>query len=422
MLSKLRGERRALAFLLTYAQSSLGSGAAAVALFVIAYDREPTPWAITVVLLAYDLPPGLLGPLFGALVDRVSRRLCVIAADLVRVGAFAGIAAVGSIEATVALAFLAGAATALYRPAALAALPSLVEPEQLPAVTSVYGSLTDVGRTVGPALAAVGFTLVGASGLMLINAATFAISAIVLSTITFGQAVAGAPAQGRSFVREVREGLQIASRGPLVRAVVIASSGIILFASMLNVAELPLAHDLGAGASGFALLLTAQGIGVVAGSLSGARGGGLREYRLRYLAGGAAVSLGMIAMSALPWYAAALIAFIGFGIGNGLVVVHERLIFQVAIPQRLMGRAFALLDALGAWCFVTGYLVAGVTVSALGPRGAIAIAAGGAVAVVLYAAVALRRAPDPALEPAGGVAPAPLQTEAEAGETVGSDR
>jgi MFS family permease len=396
MLDTLRGERRARLFLLTYAQSALGTGAAAVALFVLAYDRKPSPWSITLVLLAYDLPPGLFGPFVGALVDRISRRRCVIIADLIRVGAFAGIAVVDTIEATVAFAFLAGAATALYRPAALAALPSLVDTDRLPAVTSIYGSLTDVGRTVGPALAAVGFPLVGGDGIMMINAATFAISALVLAAIPFGQKVAGEELGGGSFIREVREGLQIATRGPLVRTVVIASTGIILFASMLNVAELPLAHDLGAGASGFAVLLMAQGIGVVAGSLSGARKGGLGEYKLRYAAGAAAVAAGLVAMSVLPWYGAVLVAFVGFGVGNGLVVVHERLIFQLSIPQRLMGRAFALLDALGAWGFVTAYLVAGATVSALGARGAVGIAAAGAVGVVLYAATALRAAPDPA--------------------------
>src|SRR3954451_18186238 len=113
LLKDLRGQHRARVFLLTYLQSSLGTGAAAVALFVLAYDREPSAWSITVVLLAYDLPPGLLGPFVGALVDRVSRRLCVIAAGFMRGGACAGIGVVDSIEATVALAFLAGAATAL---------------------------------------------------------------------------------------------------------------------------------------------------------------------------------------------------------------------------------------------------------------------------------------------------------------------
>jgi MFS family permease len=409
-MSDLRGEHRARVFLLTYLQSSLGTGAAAVALFVLAYDRKPSPWAITAVLLAYDLPPGLLGPFLGALVDRVSRRWCVIAADLVRVGAFTGIALVHTVEATAAFAFVAGAATALYRPAGLASLPSLVPEERLPVVTSLYGSLTDIGRTAGPALAAVGFPLFGGEGIMLANAATFAVSAIVLSTLSFGERVADAGETGeeRSFAREVREGIAVANRSPLVRVVVIASSAIILFASMLNVAELPLAHDLGAGASAFALLLTAQGIGIVAGSLIGARRGGLREYKTRYALGLAAVVAGLVAMSTLPWYGVVLVAFVGFGVGNGLVVVHERLIFQLAIPQRLMGRAFALLDTLGAWGFVTAYLIAGATVSALGARGAVGIAAGGGAAVVLYAALALRRTPDPAppAPPGGGREPA----------------
>ena len=47
---------------------------------------------------------------------------------------------------------------------------------------------------------------------------------------------------------------------------------------------------------------------------------------------------------------------------------------------------------------MTAYLIAGVTVSELGPRGAIGIAAAGTAAVLLYAAVALRRAPDPVME------------------------
>jgi MFS family permease len=155
------------------------------------------------------------------------------------------------------------------------------------------------------------------------------------------------------------------------------------------------------------LLLAAQGVGVVGGSLSGARRGGLPEYKQRYVLGAIAVALGMIAMAVFPVYGAVLVAFAVFGIGNGLQVVHERLIFQLAIPQRLMGRAFALLDSLGAWAFAIAYLVAGLTVSLLGPRGAIAVAAGGVVATTAYAAYALKTAPDPPPlepEPAGAEA------------------
>src|SRR3954452_22717932 len=51
VLEVLRHERRARAFLAAHAQSSIGTGAAAVALVVLAYDRFHSPWAITLVLL-----------------------------------------------------------------------------------------------------------------------------------------------------------------------------------------------------------------------------------------------------------------------------------------------------------------------------------------------------------------------------------
>jgi hypothetical protein len=207
--------------------------------------------------------------------------------------------------------------------------------------------------------------------------------------LSFGGSVAAEKDQRQPFMRDVVEGLRGTTRVPVARVVVIASTAVILFASMVNVAELPLANDLGVGASGFALLLTGQGVGVVLGSLSGARRGGLREYGARYVAGVLAVAAGLIGLSLLPWFAAALI-------------------FQFALPERMMGRAFALLDALGAWAFAFAYLVAGATVSALGARGAIAVAAAGVLATTLYALVAFGRADDPRSPPGdGGESPLP---------------
>jgi MFS family permease len=360
-------ERRARVFLLTYAQSSLGTGAAAVALIVLAYQRYRSPWAITLVLLANYFPAGLLGPVFGAAADRFSRRTCAVVADATRAAAFIAIALVGGIEMTIVLAFVAGAGNALFSPSILAALPSLVRREELPVLTSVYGSITDVGRTVGPLLAAVGFPLVGADGVMLVNGGTFAISALVLAALPFGDAVradrdAGAP----RFLQQVREGLSETMRMPVVRVVVIASTAIIL--------------------------LAAQGVGVVAGSLSGARTGGLGEYEARYLFGALAVAAGLIGLALSPVYAVAIPAFLVLGIGNGIVVVHERLIFQVTVPQRLTGRAFAVLDALGSWAFAVAYVVAGVLVALLGTRACLAVAGGGVLLVWVLTTGALRRA------------------------------
>ena len=95
-LALLRAEPRARLFFGALAQSSLGAGAAYPALLIIAYERFHSPWAISLVLLADFVPSMLLGPVLGAIVDRLPRLLCAAAADVVRACAFVGIALVGS--------------------------------------------------------------------------------------------------------------------------------------------------------------------------------------------------------------------------------------------------------------------------------------------------------------------------------------
>src|SRR4051794_30158122 len=87
----LRREPAARGFFAAHAQSSLGTGAAYVALLVLAYERLHSPWAIALVLLADMAPPIFLGPLCGAAADRWSRRTCAVVADVVRAVAFLGI-------------------------------------------------------------------------------------------------------------------------------------------------------------------------------------------------------------------------------------------------------------------------------------------------------------------------------------------
>src|SRR5215217_9517660 len=104
VIELLRHEPRARVFFAALAQSALGTGAAYVALLIVAFDRFESGWAVGLILFADLVPSMLLGPVFGAAADRWSRRTCLVVADVARAVAFIGIAFVGSIEATVALA------------------------------------------------------------------------------------------------------------------------------------------------------------------------------------------------------------------------------------------------------------------------------------------------------------------------------
>ena len=377
------------------AQSALGNGAGYVALLVIAYDRFNSAWAISLVLLADLVPAMLLGPLFGAAADRWSRRRCMVVADAVRVLAFAGVALVDSFAATFVLALLAGVGTGLFTPAALAAVPSLVKPDRLPAATALYGAIMDLGFIAGPALAAVILVAGGPETILFGNAVTFAISGVVLTRLRFGEAppVEDTGEERPGLLREARDGLRALAGMVGVRAVVIASGAMLLFAGLFNVAELPFAtEELDAGDAGFAVLASIYGLGFVAGSLSGSRGGGAPLLKRRFLGGLGLVGAGFLACGIAPSLAVAIPAFALTGVGNGLMLVYERLIIQTTVADNMMARVFGAKDGLTAWAFAAAFLVAGGLIEGLGVRTVLLIAGGGGLLVWLSSTAVLRDA------------------------------
>src|SRR4051812_14600352 len=340
-LALLRGERQARRFFAAHTQSSLGTGAAYVALLLLAYDRFHSPWAITLVLLADFAPAIALGPLLGAAADRFGRRRCAVIADAARALAFAGIWLAPSFAVTVALALVAGVGTALFKPAVLAGLPNLVDDERLPAATSLYGAIADLGHTLGPALAGAALLVTGPRELLLANAVTFALSALLIARVDLG---APAPDVGGgrrpSLLAEARDGVSVTLRMPAIRTLLIGSSLAVLAAGMTNVGELQLAtSSLHAGAAGFSIFVALSGIGIVAGSLAAGSGSALRR---RYLVGLLAMAVGMLAAGLAPVFAFAAVAFVGLGGGNGLASVSEQLLVQRTVPDELLGRAFGV--------------------------------------------------------------------------------
>jgi MFS family permease len=393
-INLLREERRARVFFAALTQSSLGTGGGYVALLVIAYQRFHSPWAISLVLLAELLPAMLLGPVFGAASDRWSRRHCMIAADALRAVAFGLIVAVDGFAATFSLALLAGVGTALFTPSSLAALPSLVPRARLPAATSIYGAIADLGFTAGPAVAAAFIAAGGPEFMLIVNAATFAVSVVALAVITFGEAPDSEEAEGaprRSLLYEARAGLAAVVRMSGIRVVVLASAGALFFGGVFNVAELPFATgSLGVGGAGFALLAAAFGLGFLCGSLAGSRGGESRELKRSFIFGLLAMGAGFALSGVAPVYVVALFTFGLAGFGNGLVLVYERLLIQTTVPDRLMGRVFGAKDALTAWAFGIAFIAAGGAASAVGPRTVISLAGVGCLVVCGVALVALR--------------------------------
>ena len=400
-----REERRARWFFAAHLQGGLGAGAGYIALMLLAYERIGSAWAATAVLLADLLPAMVLGPLLGGLIDRTSRLGCAIVADVLRAAAFAGLVFADGIAPMLALALVAGLGNALFRPATTALLPSLVAVKHLTAANALYGMMRDVGQILGPACAAAMLLLAGPQLVIGLNGVTFAISAALLLPLRGHLRVCSAGAADAPVPRSTRAGVRAVLRDPVVRTLMTGSGAVVLVAGAMNVAELVLAQqELGSGRAGFALLASAYGCGLIAGSLLGARDDGEAGIRRRYLAGMALMVAGLTGSALAPVIGLAMLTFAVTGAGNALFVISDRVLLQRLVPDRLHGRAFGLLDSIEAWGFGGAVVGGGLLASLAGGRATFAVAG----AVMLLVLVAASRALTttslaPALEPAPSV-------------------
>lgn len=381
-------------FFAAHAQSCLGSGLAYVALPLLAYERFETPWAIAAVLLPDLLPAIVLGPVLGALVDRIGWRTCAVVADVLRALAFAFVLVADSLPQMIAAAALAGLGTALFTPAALAGLPRLVPEASRGAAMGLFGALDDLGLTAGPAIAAGLLALFSPDALMGLNAATFALSAVLLGTMTAG-GVVSVPPRSSSLLADARSGVREVACRPAVRTLIVSSASVVLCVGVMNVGEVVLARDvLAVGGTGLAVLVTANGLGTVLGSLFTrfTSSAGAWAWRRAYVAGIACMAAELLACAVLDSFWVIVAVFVVGGFGNGLALVHDRLLLAHSTPASLHGRVFALHKTCTSFAFAMSFLASGALITGAGVQTAFLICAVALVLVLLASLPRLRAA------------------------------
>ena len=397
MRALLRTPGGVRSFLAASFQSSIGNAIGYIALLLLAYDLTHSAWAVSAVLLAEFVPAIGLGPLFGALADRYPRRRLVVTADLLRCGAFVALAFAGSLPAIIVLALVAGVGGALYQPAAKSALPGIAGEHADKAMGTLVASWSAAGM-IGPGLGAGLLVVLSPADLLLVNAATFLLSAIVLGRLPIDAparaAAAAAAAAGVAGADEpvadhgIRAGLRTLRGVPGLAVVIGAGAAATLAFSMMNVAEPLLARaELGTDGAGFALLVCAFGIGSTVGALRGRAHG---WTLLATLAGG---GVALVASAFAPSVALAAVTFLVTGIFAGSFMSSEHQMIARLAPPAVLGRVFGLKDSLDAVALCAAFVGGALIASHSDARVVFAVSGAAAliVALVEHGAAAARR-------------------------------
>src|ERR687898_3090228 len=162
--------------------SFVGDAVSMIALVVLVVQITGSASAVGGALVARLLPT-ILSPLAGVLADRLDRRIVLVASDLARAVLVLGLVFARDLATIYVLVFLMGLARTVFNPTVRAAFPSVVGGGDLTRANALIGGTFSISIMLGPALGGLLVASIGVEAAFLADAATYLVSAILLSTV-----------------------------------------------------------------------------------------------------------------------------------------------------------------------------------------------------------------------------------------------
>jgi len=327
------------------------------------FKLTDSAFMIGVLSFAANTPIFLLAPLGGAIADRIPRRRILLVTQSIAMFLALGLALLtlnGDLQAwhLLVLAVMFGINNAFDIPTHQAFLGDLVAKADLMNAIALNSFLINVTRIIGPAIAGLLLSEIGAGWSFLINSLSF-IPAIVAILFMKSLPSNHVPRTQSSF-RDIAEGLGYMRDHPLVRYVLLLI-GLLGLVGMSYTVLLPVqaVQVLGSGPKVFGSLVGASGVGALLAAISFA---GYRNVsRLGQWVFGASLVFGLaLILLAIPlsfWFSFVLVFVLGFSQVAQLDASNKLL--QVTVPGDMRGRIMSLYILVMMGLTPSGALLAG---------------------------------------------------------------
>ncbi|WP_244871817.1 MFS transporter [Catellatospora sp. TT07R-123] len=349
--SEVLADREYRGILSAGALSWLGDYLAKAAVTALVFDQTRSAGAAAATFAISFAPWLLLGPLLSAVADRYPYRTVMIVSDLARMVLIALVAVPGlPLPVLIGLLFLTALGNPPYDSSRSALLSHVLSGDRLVVGISLNLSLNQAaqigGYLAGGVLAAINPRLA-----LLLDAATFAVSALVLVTMVQHRPAVNDRAARRNLVRETADGFAIVFGTAALRGIAVLVFTSMLFAILPEGLAVVWAHHLEPAGSaaeiGFdqGLIMLASPVGYVLGGLLVGRlaTSDTRRRLIRPLALLAALSL-VPALTDPPLFTVCLMAAAcGFCIAGMMPAANG--LFVLALPNRYRARAFGVMQA-----------------------------------------------------------------------------
>jgi len=365
--------------------SEWGDNIARVALASLVLARTDSAFLAVLAFVVSFIPAVFGSALLGGLSDRLPRKVVMIGCDLARAGVI-GVLALVAVDGTpvwvlLGLLLVAETFTAPFEAAHRAVVPDVLpDPRECLTGTGLMRILYQVDQVVGIVAAGVVIVLVGERAGLLLDVATFLVSATVLALTLKWRPASRDRSVRSTLVEDFRAGWRLVFDNPSLRALVLLAWSAAVFLIAPEAVALAYARDDGAGPAVGAALMATLPAGAAVGAWLVVRMDPLRQVRAIIVLAVAAC-LPLLATSlAPPWQVVMPLWFLS-GVAQGFMVPLMTTV-NLVTPPAMRGRVNGLAGAGFSTVTAATFLVSGAVADLATPAVAVTVAAVVALALV----------------------------------------
>ena len=340
--------------------SMVGSQLSSFALGVWVYQRTGRLFDFAMITMLALVPAVFAAPIGGAITDRFDRRRVMLFSDLTAACAMAALVVqlwLGDLQLwqVMVVVTVGSLATAVQRPAYLAAIAQLVPKPYLPQANALANLGTGIGTLLGPLAGGVLITTLGLPGVVALDVVGFVVAVSTLLLVRFPNRLFRR--REETFRRALAGGWRFIARRRAMIVMIIFYVPVNYLLAVAMVLVTPLVLSFGS-ATTLGVVTGIGGLGAAVGALAMVVWGGTRRLAVGMIGFTVPVGLGTMLMGIRPGPELVAAGLFIYWASLSILNAHWVSILQVKVVQDLQGRVLAVNQMLATAMMPLGFVTA----------------------------------------------------------------